>query len=1804
ERQQVFVPVHRRAGDQDSHRLSEIAYDLPHEDLRCVKLISGDCLIGLTKRDRLVRWDRPGGEVGQPPCSWLMSDIVGLDNFRVVQLDCGDRFAACLTDAGVVLTFALRQGWRSGFETPTSLSGHGDVADLERPRVVGSLAQVSVTSVACGRRFAACVASSGVRLGLPAAAEAGAEVSATFPTLLPMPSGRYRALSAFAGPEALLIAAETEGSQAALLGTGWNRFGRLGLPESARPLLPQLELLPVPLEQPEESVAAASIAGNRCLLLLTSGRLLAAGRGCAAGFGPLRLPNSSLAVGSVCAGSGWALVATKAEAADDDGGRYGELLTLLLEEAGGGNEELQPLLANCRIRCRPPGAVDNPAARRNRPAAGPQQQLHQQPQRPGSGQRPEQRSVESQKQQKQKQQQPRSVPMAYFSRGSASLHSTCCDDVDTRSCDRRHPDQTVAYSRAAVYIRDNELMPAAKARLIWRWMDELEHATPSASRLFVYDPAAAGGSMASCMPLSGRSLCTSATVCRSSPTMLLTRSTAAVSAKQLGILGLISDGAAVKGAQTEEPKFPKEPPLSGGSMAQKLMAVRPEVPLSKGELLLDWDTRVKQTLGGLHCLSADKDVKGGMSRKEFMPANGVEGAALMIARQARPCTLLRASRTPFTSRALFQMKPAKEMAGLTMAVSGYGLLSNSSKTKFQKIGLRTPPCGPSFWTSTERECQQALNETPIAHLLAAATPALALTGADDAACQLESPTTQRVASLMARAPAPLPRVFSTGNFKEWLQRFNVCAKVNKWDTCKAERLATFLDGEALVVYLELSAGDQADYDKVVQALDDAFHPNREHFAVMEAFKSRKILSNETPRMYLYELKKMLKSSSVDNKDAQEALLFHQFVCGLPESVSWQIRADSSVKTSEQALQKAQLLMQHSSPSIPAAAVQPQSSQSSEVQELRDTVQSLQASATAARVQLHSVNKQPISIERQIELPLTVGGVTARQLFFVVSGLVCPVIVGVDFIGKHNLQLDFTGSSQEAGQVCSTRFQADTDDPVDIEDALVPEFSCEEFELPTTDDPDVQRLLVEFKDLFKKKPGLTHLQQHRIVLSDEVPVRVPPRRMPVHYREKRHDPELSQVIQAMDKDAEIAPRWRAGPLQQLGRIWKKLKLDDDGVLLRKFNDPDGLREVPVVPARLRQQFLTNAHEGLGGHFGAEKCYRTLKLTAYWPGMAEDIVQHCQSCSVCQEKKAGSRTSAPLGELPIGSPWDSVAIDIVKVAPSSRGNKYLLVAQDQFSKYLTAVFTGRDPSLPVISQQSRRFYDVRTYADKLEGDLLRIREFVEEHLVQAAGEQKSGYDRSTGQLRTFSPGDEVLLRIELRGSKLAPYWEPGWQVLSQRDLVVEIRKIENGRTRRVNVNRLRPRILPVPDGERFLQPPFAHAAHGGDEADEEPPPRRYPVRRRMPVDRYVAGTVSCAVEVMDSATSKVAPLQAVACCTVPSREPCFRRLKFCQLIEMSIMGLLAGVHQVVRNEEAVEPQQHEVLGGGPSNSPACSAVCTATLVEALHPGLKGAAEQRGPPDWLVARVHLSQADLVARSQRRACRGPVQRAFLLNCEFFPQSSHWREAVSISMTSSTKFSMRAVTPFGLSTVPGSASATRSFAVTLMYSLQHADPAVVKSGNKGENKFTCRHSEQSTLSFRDLSFRTGNTLTEIVYRPPSSGFGSTRYSKKAEAPKVFTAESSSRSRSNWPTTEPFITRSANRAPRTPVRFESRQNAGAENCFQLSFVGVRRVANDRRTEGGLELVGVLPDQLAADRPLAVKPGLSASPARRRPQAKA
>ena len=41
------------------------------------------------------------------------------------------------------------------------------------------------------------------------------------------------------------------------------------------------------------------------------------------------------------------------------------------------------------------------------------------------------------------------------------------------------------------------------------------------------------------------------------------------------------------------------------------------------------------------------------------------------------------------------------------------------------------------------------------------------------------------------------------------------------------------------------------------------------------------------------------------------------------------------------------------------------------------------------------------------------------------------------------------------------------------------------------------------------------------------------------------------------------------------------------------------------------------------------------------------------------------------MPIGKSWQMVAVDILKVPISTNGNKYLLVIQDYFTKWATAI-----------------------------------------------------------------------------------------------------------------------------------------------------------------------------------------------------------------------------------------------------------------------------------------------------------------------------------------------------------------------------------------------------------------------------------------------------------------------------------------------------------------------------------------------------
>ena len=87
----------------------------------------------------------------------------------------------------------------------------------------------------------------------------------------------------------------------------------------------------------------------------------------------------------------------------------------------------------------------------------------------------------------------------------------------------------------------------------------------------------------------------------------------------------------------------------------------------------------------------------------------------------------------------------------------------------------------------------------------------------------------------------------------------------------------------------------------------------------------------------------------------------------------------------------------------------------------------------------------------------------------------------------------------------------------------------------------------------------------------------------------------------------------------------------------------------------------------GHQGVDRTLSRLSDSTYWVGISRSVTRHCKFCVKCQLSKAPLPQPAPLQPVIATRPWKMVAIDILKVPTSTKGNQYLLVAQDYFSKW---------------------------------------------------------------------------------------------------------------------------------------------------------------------------------------------------------------------------------------------------------------------------------------------------------------------------------------------------------------------------------------------------------------------------------------------------------------------------------------------------------------------------------------------------------
>lgn len=174
-----------------------------------------------------------------------------------------------------------------------------------------------------------------------------------------------------------------------------------------------------------------------------------------------------------------------------------------------------------------------------------------------------------------------------------------------------------------------------------------------------------------------------------------------------------------------------------------------------------------------------------------------------------------------------------------------------------------------------------------------------------------------------------------------------------------------------------------------------------------------------------------------------------------------------------------------------------------------------------------------------------------------------------------------------------------------------------------------------------------------------------------------DPVISTMLKW--KQQNYKPKWEeiSHMSPEIKFFWARLEslIVINGILYRKWEKEKGKPDLHlIIPESLKEMVMNQIHNSItGGHLGVKKCLSKIKSRYFWYKMRRDIRVWCEKCDICASKKAPCRKpKAPLQQYLVGSPWERVAIDILGPLPTSfKGNQYLMVVQDYFSKWAEAI-----------------------------------------------------------------------------------------------------------------------------------------------------------------------------------------------------------------------------------------------------------------------------------------------------------------------------------------------------------------------------------------------------------------------------------------------------------------------------------------------------------------------------------------------------
>ncbi|GJX74675.1 reverse transcriptase domain-containing protein [Tanacetum coccineum] len=167
--------------------------------------------------------------------------------------------------------------------------------------------------------------------------------------------------------------------------------------------------------------------------------------------------------------------------------------------------------------------------------------------------------------------------------------------------------------------------------------------------------------------------------------------------------------------------------------------------------------------------------------------------------------------------------------------------------------------------------------------------------------------------------------------------------------------------------------------------------------------------------------------------------------------------------------------------------------------------------------------------------------------------------------------------------------------------------------------------------------------------------------------------LEKMLQRCE-DTNLCLNWEKSHFMVKEGIVLGHKISKNGIEVDKAkNDCHAKLPHPTTVKGEALDILEACHNGpTGGHHGANLTAKKIFDSGFfWPTIYKDAHEFVKNCDSCQRQgKTSQRDEMPQNSIQVCEIFDVWGIDFMGPFPSSRGNKYILVAVDYLSKWVEA------------------------------------------------------------------------------------------------------------------------------------------------------------------------------------------------------------------------------------------------------------------------------------------------------------------------------------------------------------------------------------------------------------------------------------------------------------------------------------------------------------------------------------------------------